>query len=71
MTDSKHDKEVVHLWRDDSKASESLEEGLKAIGFQVKPILSSVKEPSLSYGSISVSGFTAISDVFGVSPRLT
>lgn len=68
MADEKRDKDVVRLWRDDSEAGESLEAGLKARGFQVKPVLSSVKEPSLSYNGVSVSGFAAICEVFDVSP---
>lgn len=69
MADPTHDKEIVRLWRDDSSAGESLEAGLKDQGFEVRPILSSVREPSLLYNGISVSGFTAICEVFGVSPR--
>ena len=69
MTQAAHDTDVLRLWCDASSQASAVEAGLKARGFHVVTVRSSVKEPRVSFNGTFIAGYASVFSVFGVHPR--
>lgn len=58
----------IRFWHNGSNEALALEENLKDDGFHVESILSSVREPRISYNDVLTSGYRDICAAFGVRP---